>query len=89
MLKISRAGKAGRSVTLKLEGRLAAEWVGELRRVCEKLIGEGRTIKLNRAEVSFVDPDGVKFLAELVSHGIKLVDCSLFVGEQLKPVRGA
>lgn len=89
MLKISRTGKTGRSVTLKLEGRLAAEWVGELRLVCDKLMGEGRKIKLNLAEVSFVDSDGVKFLAELLSHGITLIDCSLFVGEQLKPVRGA
>ena len=42
MLKISQAGKANHSVTLKLEGRVVGPWVGELRQVCETLLTEGR-----------------------------------------------
>lgn len=84
MLKISQIGTANRSVTLKLEGRMVGPWVGEARETCEKLLGEGRAIKLNLVEVSFVDQEGVKFLASLVSRGVKLAGCSLFVEEQLK-----
>ena len=84
MLKISQAGKANQTVTLKLEGRVVGPWVAEARETCEKLLSQGRTVRLNLAEVSFVDPDGVRFLANLISKGVTLVDCSLFVEEQLR-----
>ena len=84
MLKISQAGKTNHSITLKLEGRVVGPWVGEARETCEKLLSQGRTVRLNLAEVSFVDQDGVRFLASLISKGITLVDCSLFVEEQLR-----
>src|SRR5258708_2847353 len=84
MLKISQAGTANHAVTLKLEGRVVGPWVSELRETCEKFLGEGRTVRLNLGEVSFVDQDGVKFLASLISKGVTLVDCSLFVEEQLR-----
>jgi anti-anti-sigma regulatory factor len=84
MLKISQIGPANHSVTLKLEGRMVGPWVGEARETCEKILDEGRKLKLNLAEISFVDQDGVKFLADLVSRGVKLAGCSLFLEEQLK-----
>ena len=86
MLKISQIGSANHSVTLRLEGRIVGPWVGEAREICEKILDDGRKVKLNLAEVSFVDQDGVKFLADLVSLGVKLAGCSLFVEEQLKSV---
>ena len=84
MLRISQAGTASHAVTLKLEGRVVGPWVSEARETCEKFLSEGRTVRLNLAEVSFVDSDGVKFLANLISKGVALVDCSLFVEEQLR-----
>ena len=84
MLKISRTGKANHSVTLTLEGSVVGAWVNEARETCEKFLGEGRTVRLNLAEVSFVDQDGMKCLANLISKGVALVDCSLFVEEQLR-----
>ena len=59
MLKISQAGKANQSVTLKLEGRVVGPWVGELRQVCETHLSEGRVLKLDLADVTFADADGV------------------------------
>lgn len=84
MLKISQIGSANQSVMLRLEGRMVGPWVGEVRETCEKNLDEGRRVKLNLAEVSFVDQDGVKLLADLVLRGVKLAGCSLFVEEQLK-----
>jgi ABC-type transporter Mla MlaB component len=86
MLKISQTGKANHSVTLRLEGRIVGPWVNAARETCEKFLGEGRTVKLDLAEVSFVDQDGMKCLANLISKGVALVDCSLFVEEQLRSV---
>jgi len=63
---------------------MVGPWVGEARQACGKILDEGRKVQLNLAEVSFVDRDGVKFLADLVSRGVKLAGCSLFLEEQLK-----
>lgn len=84
MLKISQAGKANHSVTLKLEGRVVGPWVGELRQVCELVLSEDRKLKLDLAEVSFADADGVVTLTSLKSRGVTVTNCSPFVEEQLK-----
>lgn len=84
MLKISEAGKTNRSVTLKLEGRVVGPWVGELRHACESLLTGGRLLKLDLADVSFADANGVAALAALRSRGVALTHCSPFVMEQLK-----
>jgi ABC-type transporter Mla MlaB component len=66
-----------------LEGRVAGPWVIELWKACEKVLGEGRALELNLAEVSFLDPAGVSLLTKVRSRGVELVDCSPFVTAQL------
>jgi len=90
MLKISHVGRANRVVTLKLEGRVVGPWVGELRQVCEALLTEGRTLKLDLAEVTFADASGVAVLSSFKSRGVRFRNCSPFLEEQLKgPVHPA
>ena len=84
MLMISEAGTANLSVTLKLEGRVVGPWVAELRQVCEKLLTEGRALKLDLADVTFADADGVAVLTGFKTRGVTLKDCSPFVDEQLR-----
>ena len=84
MLKISKAGKGNHSVTLKLEGRVVGPWVGELRQACELILSDDRKLKLDLAEVSFADADGVVTLTRLKSRGVTFIHCSPFVEEQLK-----
>ena len=84
MLKISKAGTPAHSVTLKLEGRVVGPWVGELLRVCKPLLAEQRQLKLDLADVSYVDGDGVAVLTDLKSRGVKLNYCSPFVEQQMK-----
>lgn len=84
MLKISQAGKANHFVTLKLEGRVVGPWVGELQQACELILSEDRKLKLDLAEVSFADADGVVTLNSLKSRGVAFTNCSPFVQEQLK-----
>ena len=85
MLKISFLDSGNHVITLRLEGRVAGPWVTEVQEVCEKLLGEGRSLKLDLAEVSFVDQSGVALLSNFRSQGVFLADCSPFVEEQLKP----
>jgi len=87
MLKISQAGTPNHSVILKLEGRVVGPWVGELRRVCESLLAEQRRLKLNLADVTYVDGEGVDALTDLRSRGVKLNGCSPFVEQQIKTVK--
>ena len=84
MLKISQTGKANRSVTLKLEGRVVGPWVAELRQICDQLLTGGRALKLDLSDVSFADADGVSALSHLKSRGVVVTNCSPFVEEQLK-----
>ena len=84
MLKISQAGTPNHSFTLKLEGRLVGPWAQELWRVCEPLLAEERELKLDLADVSYVDVKGVAALTDLKSRGVKLNCCSPFVEQQMK-----
>ena len=84
MLKISQAGKPNHSVTLKLEGRVVGPWVGELSQVCDTLLTEERSLKLDLADVTFVDARGVAVLCSLKTRGVAFTNCSPFVEQQLK-----
>ena len=87
MLKITQAGKATHSVTLKLEGRVVGPWVGELRQVCEPLLNDSSKLALDLTEVTFADESGVTFLTSLRARGVKLLSAMPFVEEQLKSAK--
>ena len=87
MLRITSIDSANRAITLRLEGRLSGPWVSELSEACEKALREGNALVLNLAEVSFLDPAGIELLTSIQNRGAKLVDCSIFVSEQLKSLR--
>jgi hypothetical protein len=80
MLKITVID-SGRQKTarVRVEGRLAGEWVNELRRTSAEL---GRSI-LDLEDVSFADSEGVQLLMDLRSSGTRFVNCSPFLSTQL------
>jgi anti-anti-sigma regulatory factor len=86
MLRITPI-ESGNRVVLRLEGRVSGPWVGELSEACEKALGNGEAPVLNLAEVSFLDAAGVDLLTRLQTRGVEVVDCSMFVREQLKAAR--
>ena len=87
MLRVTPLESGNRAITLRLEGRLSGPWVSELCEACEKALREGNALVLNLAEVSFLDPAGIELLTNIQNRGAKLVDCSIFVSEQLKSLR--
>jgi hypothetical protein len=84
MLRISEVATPNPSVTLRLEGRMAGPWVEEARQVCERILTSGRALKLDLAEVEFLDATGAALLERLRSQGVRLVACSPFVQTCLK-----
>ena len=84
MLKISQIEPTNHVVTLRFEGRVAGPWVAEAQKASEKVLTEGRALKLDLAEVEFLDAAAVALLFGLRSRGVVFVECSPFVEAQLK-----
>jgi len=64
---------------LKVEGRLAGEWVEELSRATSRAVGELPRVVIDLSEVTFVDPKGIELLRALRRQGVELAECSSFV----------
>ena len=78
MLKIQR--KANGRVVFTLSGRIEAEDIDELHRLLE-LEDTSRNIALDLRDVTLVDRDGVKFLADCEVNGIQLENCPAYIRE--------
>lgn len=83
MLKISESSVPGQA-TLHLAGRVAGEWVGELKKTCGMMRAEHGNVILDFADVVFVDRTGAALIRSLLDEGISLINCSPFITEQLK-----
>ena len=86
MLRITPIESGNDQIFLRLEGRLCGPWVSELSEACEKALSGGKGLMLNLAEVSFLDGAGIELLISIQTRGVELVNCSMFVSEQLKSV---
>ena len=79
MLRITTTPGTNGSQRLKVEGRLAGEFVTELSRATFSALAAARTVRLDLANVTFVDQTGVELLRSLQTAGVDLIDCSPFV----------
>ena len=82
MLRISQVNDI-RGPQLKLEGKLLAPWIDELRSACDRLAQQVARPRLYLAQISYVDSSGAKLLAELRTTGFDLAACSPFVAAVL------
>jgi hypothetical protein len=76
MLRIERSLEDG--VVFTMSGRIEAEDVAELQRLFS-LEGVNQHIALDLREVTLVERDAVKFLANCEADGIKLKNCPAYV----------
>ncbi|MBI5385610.1 MAG: anti-sigma factor antagonist [Verrucomicrobia bacterium] len=89
MLRISEVHPPNHSVTLRLEGNISGPWVAEARHACERVLQAGQVLKLDLAQVEYLDANGAVLLSSLRSRGVVFVACSLFVETQLKTLPSA
>jgi anti-anti-sigma regulatory factor len=87
MLKINEKVSEGGEVVLEVEGRVIGPWVRELDRSCADVMTRGATLSVDLSSVSFVDARGIELLGRLGTRGVRLVNCSRFVAEQLRAAR--
>ena len=78
MLKIQR--KANGRVLFTLSGRIEAEDIDELCRLLE-LEDTSRKIALDLRDVTLVDREGIKFLADCEANDIQLENCPAYIRE--------
>ena len=87
MLKITIQNGAG-SPKLRLDGKLAGDWVHELERVWESLDGgRGRNVTLDLSGVTFVDSEGKKLLGCMLERGAKLQEPQFLVKYLLDEIK--
>lgn len=79
MLRITALSDDGRTVRLKVEGRLVGDWVSALDQACGSCLSQQKTIILDLSEVSFLDRRGTKALKALLKERVRIVRASLLV----------
>ena len=76
MLRITQVSLTVSVVTLKVEGRVAADWVQVLEDECRRHTDGGRDVRLDFTEVSMVDCDGIAMLRRLTRSRVEIVKAS-------------
>ena len=84
MLRISRAAATPSLTTLRVEGRVVAEWVPVLERECWLALQENGHVRLDLSAVTFVDGLGVAVLRRLGATALEIINCPEFIGALLR-----
>jgi anti-anti-sigma regulatory factor len=84
MLRIVEEKTTKDSTTLRLDGRLANQWVEVLRESCEEIFRSNGHLIIDMAGVSFADHDGLRLLQQLKERQAAITNCSPFLLEQMK-----
>lgn len=79
MLRITKTSENGSPVTLKLEGKIHAEWVSLLEQECQTLVSEKKHVLLDFAEVTYIDIQGIKLIRSLPARRIRIINAPAFI----------
>ena len=85
MLKITTINDDGGERVVKLEGKLLADWIGELHDAC-RAAGFSGCLRLDLSGLSFADVAGTIALRELMRQGASIANTSPFVRELLERI---
>ena len=89
MLRITVVDSSNWVVWLRVEGRLTGRSVEELRRSCDlHALGEGRSLIIDVADLSFADADGIDLLKNLRSQNVALLNLVPFLALQVRDAKG-
>ena len=70
MMRITRQ-QDGETITLKIDGCLAGEWVNEMKRCWDEVKTDARrrAIRIDLTDVTFIDVSGKELLAQMFASG--------------------
>lgn len=75
VLRITKVAENHLLATIKLEGKVASDWVSLLERECLGVLQEKRNVVLDLYDVTFVDRGGVEMLGRMTAKGIHVINC--------------
>ncbi len=84
MLRITKVEESPTLVTLKLEGKIASDWVSLLERECLGVLQGERKVVLDLSDVTFVDGGGVEILGRMAAEGIHVINCAAPIEDLLR-----
>jgi len=84
MLKITKVQENGRTVRLKLEGKVTAQWAALLDGECRSFLRRGNMVLLDCAGVDFLDEQGIDVLHHFPLKDVTLINAPGFVTELLQ-----
>ena len=84
MLKITRVKESKKEITLRLDGRVAGQWIELLRESAESALEEGLQLTLDLKNICFIDCEGLALIKNLMGRRVQQVNAPLFVAEQLR-----
>jgi anti-anti-sigma regulatory factor len=87
MLRIQKSNERNKLV-LSLSGRIEAEDVAELQRLC-RFETDDRNLVLDLGDVTLVNRDAIEFLAGCEANGAKVRNCPAYVCEWIAKERGS
>jgi hypothetical protein len=71
-----RLVEGGRGETVRLEGSLLGPWVNEARELYDLSASQASRIRLDLAELFYLDEDGRVLLCEWIRRGAEVTACS-------------
>ena len=74
MLRITIANERAESATLKVEGRIAADWVELLEREVQTFLRQGKRLSLDFSAVTVIDARAADMLKRLRAHDVQIVN---------------
>lgn len=72
------------ATTLKVEGKLTRQSVGELAKACIPHLGRPADLLLDFSSLAFVDDAGIKVVQDLIRRSVRVRGCSPLVANLLK-----
>jgi anti-anti-sigma regulatory factor len=87
MLKITSTVLSQQETALRLDGRVAGQWVALLRESAESALAGGVKLTIDLKNISFIDCEGIVLLKALIKRGVDPINAPLFVNEQINKCR--
>jgi ABC-type transporter Mla MlaB component len=84
MLKITSTVLSPHEIALRLDGRVAGQWVALLRESADSVLADGVKLTIDLQNISYIDCEGIVLLKTLIERGVDPVNAPLFVNEQIK-----
>ena len=85
MLRITESIENGNVIKLRLDGTITSESFAEIDRTCARHLQENdRSVILDMAGVTFMQPEPALKLARLQRDSLQIVNCSSFIATLLE-----